>query len=99
MGCRPLEMVGRDDPGAVGLGLDARAGAAQGFEPAHMRLGEGGMGGPVMLEVDVDAVPIAMGGGDFHHSVVGLLRLRRLRLDGDDAADGWGSASALPIST
>jgi hypothetical protein len=45
IGCRPLKMVGRDDPGAVRLAHDARAGAPQGLEPAHMRLGEAAWSG------------------------------------------------------
>jgi hypothetical protein len=98
IGCRAVEMVGSDDPGAVRLALDARAGAAPGFEPAHMRLREGGVGGPVMLEVDIDAVAAAMGDGDFHHGVVGLGSVGFASRAMIPPAAG-GSASTPPIST
>jgi hypothetical protein len=63
-----------------------------------MRLGEGGMDGPV-LEVDIDDLPAAMGGGDFHHGVIdglGSVGFASMAMIPPTAGE---SASTLPIST
>jgi hypothetical protein len=62
-------MVGFNYQNSIQFSLGAGAGAAHGFEPPHMRLGEGCMGG----------VSAPMGGSD-----LSLSRVRPFRVDRDD---------------
>ena len=61
-----------------------------------MRLGEGGGCSRIMVEVEVETVPAAMGGGDLGHGAVDHARLGWPRLDRHDAAPGEGLGRVGP---
>jgi hypothetical protein len=53
-------MIGRDDPRPVRLPLDALGDASDRFQATHVGLGEGGAGGRVVPEMDIDVVAPAV---------------------------------------
>ena len=82
----PVEMVGRDDPCAVGRAGNAAGGATDDFEPPHMSLGVCLGGAGIMLEVQVDGVAPVIGGGDLGDGPVYSPRLDGLRRHTHDTA-------------
>src|SRR3546814_7907884 len=59
-----IEMIGRDDPIPIGLALDAATDLPHRFETAEMGFGEALAGGGIVLQMGVDRVAPAIGGGD-----------------------------------
>ena len=82
----PVEMVGLDDPGPVGLTGNATGGAADGFEPPHMGLGVILCGAGIVLEVQVDGVAPVVGSGDLSDGSIHAPRLDVLRRHTHDIA-------------
>lgn len=83
----PLQVIGRYRPGSVPVSFDGAGRAPDRLQAADMRRREGVARGGIMLEMDVDAVPALIGGGDLGDGPVHLARLGRAVGQADDAAD------------
>lgn len=80
IGGNALEMVGRDCPTAVGRAFGAAGQAAHRFEAANMGFGEGFRGAWVVLQMRVDRLAAAIGGGDRGDGAIGFADAGRERL-------------------
>src|SRR5271154_5723525 len=97
MGSRPLKMIRRDNPGPIRFTFHARGYPTHGLETAYMRLCKTGACVRVMLKMDVNAVPPAIGGRDFRDGTISCARLGGLRLDTHDSALG-DRVCSLPLA-
>src|SRR3546814_5494045 len=79
-----IEMIGRDDPIPIGLALDAATDLPHRFETAEMGFGEALAGGGIVLQMGVDRVAPAIGGGDLGDGMIDRAHPAAARRDLDD---------------
>src|SRR3546814_4144800 len=77
-------MIGRDDPIPIGLALDAATDLPHRFETAEMGFGEALAGGGIVLQMGVDRVAPAIGGGDLGDGMIDRAHPAAARRDLDD---------------
>ena len=90
-------MVGRNSPGAVRLALDAACDLPHRFQPPDVGFGKALAGGRIVLQMRVDRVAPAIGGGDFGDRAIGGPNAAAARPDLDNRILGDRTdRSALP---
>jgi hypothetical protein len=79
-------MVVGNEPSAVGEPLYARSAPAQRLQPTKVSFSEGLARSRIVLEVNVDAVPPIVSGGNFSHDPISRSRLNAPCFDPNDRA-------------